>query len=184
MALIGLSGLGSSAVNGWLYCIAVATHCMAITEGDSVVIEYVGSFEDGTVFDTSRYEVAREHGLVEAQGTDAEDYGSLSFRVGDGEVIEGLETGVIGLSAGETATLTIPPEAGYGAFDDERVREYDPEVFEGMVGQPPTVGMHVHAENGLHGDVTAVRDEHVVVDFNHELAGKTLVFDVEVLDVW
>lgn len=157
---------------------------MAITEGDSVVIEYVGSFEDGTVFDTSRYEVAREHGLVEAQGTDAEDYGSLSFRVGDGEVIEGLETGVIGLSAGETATLTIPPEAGYGAFEDERVREYDPEVFEGMVGQPPTVGMHVHAENGLHGDVTAVRDESVVVDFNHELAGKTLVFDVEVLDVW
>ncbi len=52
-----------------------------------------------------------------------------------------------------------------------------------MVGETPEVGLHVHAENGLHGDVTAVRDDDVEVDFNHELAGKTLVFDIEVVDV-
>ncbi len=157
---------------------------MAIETGDTVVIEYIGSFPDGSVFDTSRYAVAVEHGLAEAQGTDETDYTSLSFGVGEGEVIEGLETGVIGLSVGETETITVPPEAGYGAFDDERVREYDPATFEGMVGQPPEVGLHVHAQNGLHGDVTAVRDETVEVDFNHELAGKTLEFEVEILDVW
>nr|WP_276220800.1 hypothetical protein [Halomicroarcula sp. DFY41] len=44
--------------------------------------------------------------------------------------------------------------------------------------------MHVHAENDLHGDVTAIRDDAVEVDFNHELAGKTLVFEIEVVDVW
>jgi peptidyl-prolyl cis-trans isomerase B (cyclophilin B) len=51
-----------------------------------------------------------------------------------------------------------------------------------MVGEDPAVGMHVHAENGLHGDVIAVREDAVEVDFNHELAGQTLVFDVEVVD--
>ncbi len=157
---------------------------MAITEGDTVVIEYVGSFDDGTVFDTSRYQVAKEHGLVAAQGTDESDYSSLSFRVGDGEVIEGLESGVLGCAAGETTTLTISPEEAYGGFDEERVREYNPETFERMVGSQPEVGMHVHAQNGLHGDVTAIRDDAVVVDFNHELAGKTLSFDVAILDVW
>nr|WP_276278767.1 hypothetical protein [Halomicroarcula sp. SYNS111] len=52
-----------------------------------------------------------------------------------------------------------------------------------MVGKAPEPGLHVHAENGLHGDVTAVRDDAVEVDFNHELAGRTLVFDIEVLEV-
>lgn len=157
---------------------------MTIAEGDTVVIEYTGSFTDGSVFDTSQYEVAKEHGLVDAQETTEEDYSSLSFGVGEGDVIEGLDTGVVGLAAGDRTTLTIPPEAGYGEFDEERVREYNPDTFEGMVGQPPEVGMHVHAENGLHGDVTAVREDVVEVDFNHELAGKTLEFEIEILDVW
>jgi len=158
---------------------------MAIEADDTVVIEYVGRFPGGSVFDTSRYEVAEEHGLVEAQNADPDDYSSLSFKVGDEEeVIEGLAQGVIGLETGETETLTIPPENGYGEFDDEKLREYDPEVFEGMVGQPPEVGLHVHAENGLHGDVTAVTDDAVEIDFNHELAGRTLEFEVEILDTW
>ena len=155
---------------------------MTIESGETVVIEYIGRFPDGSVFDTSRYEVATEHGLADAQ--DADEYSSLSFGVGDEEVIEGLEQGVIGLSVGNTETLTIPPEEAYGEFDGDKVQEYDPEVFEGMVGQPPAVGMHVHAENGLHGDVTAVTDDTITVDFNHELAGRTLEFEIEILDTW
>lgn len=79
--------------------------------------------------------------------------------------------------------MTIPPEDAYGEFDPDRIRTYDAETFEGMVGETPEVGLHVHAENGLHGDVTAVRDDEVEVDFNHELAGKTLVFDIEIVAV-
>lgn len=156
---------------------------MAIEPGDRVTIEYVGRFEDGSVFDTSDYEVAEESGLLGARGEDRTDYGPLSFTVGEGEVIEGLDESLVGLKAGEETTVTVPPAKGYGEFDADRIREYDAESFEGMVGRAPEVGLHVHAENGLHGDVTAVRDGTVEVDFNHELAGKTLVFDVEVVEV-
>jgi len=156
---------------------------MAIEPGDTVTIEYVGRFEDGSVFDTSRLDVAQEYSLVEAQGAEPADYAPLSFTVGAGEIIEGLDEGVVGLNAGDETTISVPPEAAYGEQDPERVREYDPETFEGMVGKAPEVGVHVTAENGLHGDVVAVREDAVEVDFNHELAGRTLVFDIEVVDV-
>jgi len=157
---------------------------MSIETDDSVTIEYVGRFEDGSVFDTSRHEVAVEHGLDEAQESDADDYSPLSFTVGEGDIIEGLEEAVVGMSEGDEETVTVPPEKAYGEFNEEWVREYDAATFEGMVGADPEVGMHVHAENGLHGDVTAVKDDTVEVDFNHELADTTLVFEIEVLGVW
>jgi peptidyl-prolyl cis-trans isomerase B (cyclophilin B) len=157
---------------------------MTIDDGDGVTIEYVGRFEDGTLFDTSRYEVAAEHGLAEAQEADPDSYKALSFRVGNRDVIAGLDDALVGLSEGEEATITVDPEDAYGQVDPGKVREYDPETFEAMVGAEPEVGMHVHAENDLHGDVIAVREDAVEVDFNHELAGKTLVFEVEVVDVW
>ncbi|MGB9965043.1 FKBP-type peptidyl-prolyl cis-trans isomerase [Halobacterium hubeiense] len=154
-----------------------------IEPGDRVRLAYVGRFENGSVFATSDPEVAAEHGLLEAQGKDRDEYEPLSFTVGRGDVIEGLEDAVVGMHVDEEAEVTVPPEAAYGEHDPERVREYDPEAFEAMVGEPPEVGLHVEAENGLHGDVTAVTDDHVAVDFNHELAGKTLIFDVRVLAV-
>ncbi|WP_152040644.1 FKBP-type peptidyl-prolyl cis-trans isomerase [Salinigranum salinum] len=151
--------------------------------GDTVVVDYVGRFESGGVFDTSRYEVAETEGLAEAQGREPSDYGPLTFTVGAEQVIEGLDEGVVGLAVGAEATIEVPPEKGYGPFDPDRVREYDPESFEAMVGQPPEIGLHVHAENGLHGDVTAITDDGVEIDFNHEFAGKTLLFDVEVVEI-
>jgi peptidyl-prolyl cis-trans isomerase B (cyclophilin B) len=154
-----------------------------VEPGDVVTVEYVGRFADGGVFDTSRAEVAARHGLDEAQGREPSAYDPLTFTVGAGEVIEGLEEGVVGLAVGDSATVEAPPDAAYGPVREERVREYDPETFEAMVGQAPTVGLHVTAENGLHGDVTAVTDDRVEVDFNHELAGRTLVFEVEVVAV-
>lgn len=156
---------------------------MTIEVGDTVTVEYVGRFEDGHVFNTSRHEAAVEHGLVEAQGAAPDDYTPLVFTVGTGAVIPGLDDALVGMAAGETATVTVPPEEAYGEFDPERVRSYDAETFEAMVGQDPEVGLHVNAENGLHGDVTAIRESEVEVDFNHELAGKTLVLEIEVVDV-
>jgi len=155
---------------------------MSIGAGDRVAIEYVGRFEDGTVFGTSKYDVAADHGLAAAEDRAPDDYGPLTFTVGAGEVIAGLDDAVRGLSVGQTATTTVPPEAAYGEVCEDRLREYEREAFEAMVDEPAAVGLHVHAQNGLHGDVVAVREDTVEVDFNHELAGQTLVFELEVVD--
>jgi len=156
---------------------------VCIEPGDTVRLAYVGRFEDGSVFATSDPELAGEHGLLPAASDEQSEPSPLSFTVGAGEVIPGLAEAVVGMTAGEEATITVPPEDGYGEYDPERVREYDAETFEGMVGKPPEIGLHVEAKNDLHGDVTAVSHGTVEVDFNHELAGKRLVFDVEVLAV-
>jgi FKBP-type peptidyl-prolyl cis-trans isomerase 2 len=155
---------------------------MGIEPGDRVAIEYVGRFEDGTVFGTSTYDVAAEHGLAAAEDRTPDDYGPLIFTVGEGEVIEGLDEAVRGMAVGEQTTVTVPPESAYGDVREDRLREYDRAAFEAMVDGDAEVGLHVHAQNGLHGDVVTVREGTVEVDFNHELAGRTLVFDIEVVD--
>nr|WP_252718687.1 FKBP-type peptidyl-prolyl cis-trans isomerase [Haloarcula sp. CBA1122] len=88
---------------------------MPIEPGDGVTIEYVGRFEDGSVFDTSRPEVAREHGLIEAQGVEASEYAPLSFTVGAGDIIEGIDEAIVGMTAGEEATVTVPPAKATGS---------------------------------------------------------------------
>jgi peptidylprolyl isomerase len=80
--------------------------------------------------------------------------------------------------------VTIPPEKAYGEHTDERVAEYERDTFEEMLGgREATVGTEVETEQGLPGEVIDVADETVTVDFNHELAGETLEFDIEVTDV-
>ena len=137
---------------------------------------YVGRFADGTVFAASSDPFAET-----GEPAPPADRSPLSFTVGAGEVIDGVDEAVVGMEPGDTAEFSVPPEDGYGTYDPEKRREYDRETFEGMVGEPPEVGLHVEAQNDLHGDVTAVTDEYVEVDFNHELAGKTLRFEIQVL---
>jgi len=153
---------------------------MAIATGDTVSIEYVGRLDDGTVFDTSRESVATENDLDHHPDR---EYEPLTVEIGGGEVIEGLEDGLVGLEAGDEETVTISPEDAYGEHTEDRVVDYDVEEFSGMIGREPDVGLEIQTEQGLPGEVVAVDDEDVTVDFNHELAGETLEFEVEVVSV-
>ncbi|MFB6088064.1 MAG: peptidylprolyl isomerase [Haloarculaceae archaeon] len=154
---------------------------MTITAGDSVTIAYTGRLDDGTVFDTTDEEVAAEAGLADEQPD--REFEPLTVEVGAGNLIEGMEEGLLGLEAGDSATLTIPPEEAYGAASDETVQAFEPEEFESMIGREPAEGMQVQAQGGATGTVVAVDDEAVRVDFEHPLAGETLTFDVDVLAV-
>jgi FKBP-type peptidyl-prolyl cis-trans isomerase 2 len=154
---------------------------MAIETGDTASIEYVGRLEDGTVFDTSRESVAESEDLDHHPDR---EYDPLTVEIGAGEIIQGLEDGLLGLDEGEEATVTIPPEDGYGEHSGDRVVEYGADEFSGMIGgRDPEEGMEVQTEEGLPGEVVSVEDETVMVDFNHELAGETLEFEVEVVSV-
>lgn len=151
---------------------------MAITERDQIKAEYVGRFEDGEVFDSSREDVAAD---AEIQHPNRE-YEPLEFEVGAGEVVQGFDEAVVGMEEGEEKEVTVPPEKGYGERSDENIVDYERSEFEEALGEEPEVGMHIHTQDA-HGDVVEVEDDTVVVDFNHELAGETLVFEIEVVEV-
>ena len=83
---------------------------MAVEKGDYVEVEYVGKLKDGTVFDASIEEVAKDSGVYSSQ----RNYEPLGFTVGKGELIEGFEEGVKGMNVGEKKEVEIPPEKAYG----------------------------------------------------------------------
>ncbi|ADJ14018.1 FKBP-type peptidyl-prolyl cis-trans isomerase [Halalkalicoccus jeotgali] len=157
---------------------------MGIEPGDQATIEYTGRLadEEGTVFDTSREQVAADSGLAETQP--GREYDPLSVELGAGQLIEGFEEGLMGLEEGDTETITVPPEKGYGERRDGQVIEHDRDEFERQLdGQAAEEGMQIQTENGQIGEVIDVGEDVVRIDFNHELAGETLEFDVEVVSI-
>jgi FKBP-type peptidyl-prolyl cis-trans isomerase SlyD len=140
---------------------------MKITKNSVVTINYTLTDEGGEVLDTSK---GRE---------------PLSYIQGMGNIIPGLESSLDGRSAGDRFKVSVDPENAYGARDEKRVVKVARERFEGV--DDLEVGMQFRAEGGSGGSqivtVTAVGEDTVTVDANHPLAGKTLNFDVEVVNV-
>ena len=136
-------------------------------KGNTVKIHYTGRLDDGTVFDSSREREA------------------LGFTLGEGMVIPGFEAAVEGMAVGDTKTATIPAEDAYGERREdlfltvERARL--PDGMDPEVGQP----LQMRAEDGqaVPVVVTEVRDEAVVLDANHPLAGRDLIFEIEVVEI-
>lgn len=138
-----------------------------VKKGDTIQVHYTGKFEDGKEFDSS----------LNVQ--------PLQFEVGAGRVIKGFEDAVIGLQAGEKKTVTVSAEDAYGSFDENLLIEIPKKnVPEGVT---PEVGMRLQLVNqqgqAAHVVVTEILDKMVRLDANHPLAGKTLVFDLEVLEI-
>jgi len=133
--------------------------------GDTVRVHYTGTLEDGTQFDSS---AGRE---------------PLEFTLGEGVVIKGFETGVTGLEIGGKRTVRIEADEAYGPFNDELVHTVESEAFI----EEPYVGAQVEivAPDGtlLEGRITEVGDDGAVIDFNHPLAGQTLIFEIELVEV-
>ncbi len=133
--------------------------------GDTVQVHYTGKLEDGTVFDSSRQ---RE---------------PLSFELGASQVIPGFEKAVIGLEVGESRSVHIPMEEGYGPYHQEllsRVERKDfPEEITPEVGLP----LEAHGQDGqtMRVVITEVDEESILLDANHPLAGKALNFEVELV---
>lgn len=150
----------------------------AVESGDMVQVDYTGKFEDGTVFDTSREEVAQEAGVYNPQ----REYAPLTLVVGTGQVIEGFDEGLIGMKEGEEKTLTIPPEKAYGEYNESWVQAVP--IEELNTSEKPEVGQTLYdSRNGARYRVIAVNETHVTLDPNHELAGKTLIFDIKLISI-
>lgn len=135
--------------------------------GDNVSVHYVGKLTDGTIFDES---TGRE---------------PLQFTVGGNQVIEGFETAVIGLKEGDKVTVNIPKDKAYGDLDTQLVFDLPKESF------PPEITIEEGAEiilSNPEGEelmviIKEINEEKVIVDANHPLAGKDLIFDIELVKI-
>lgn len=150
---------------------------MKVEKGDFVVFNYIGRFENGEIFDTTYEDIAKEAGIYVEDRT----YGPLGANVGVGELIPGMDEALIGMEIGEKKTIVVPPEKGYGMPRDDLIIEVPIEEFE-KAGIEPVEGAYIRTDSGI-ARITAITEENVTLDFNHPLAGKTLTFEVEIVDI-
>ncbi|MEK6982192.1 MAG: peptidylprolyl isomerase [Candidatus Micrarchaeota archaeon] len=145
-------------------------------QGDEVSVWYIGSFENGTLFDTNLRDQAVKAGLPERP-----NYDSLIFKIGEGSVIKGFEDAAVGMKENETKSVKIPPEEAYGAVRKDLVVLVDKSTVQD--GDKLILNSEVQASNGMYGRVTNVSGTNLTLDFNHPLAGKTLVFTITVTKI-
>jgi len=134
--------------------------------GDTVTVNYTGKLEDGSIFDSSMLE-GRE---------------PLKATLGQGQLIKGFESGLHDMTIGDKKTVEILPEDAYGEYNDYMVQEVPKEQMPGDV----EVGTALQAQTQMgpvNFVVKEVKDEIVILDANHPLAGKKLIFELEVVDI-
>ncbi len=138
-----------------------------VSDGSVVKVHYTGTLEDGTVFDTS---VGRE---------------PLEFTMGTGAMIPGFENAVKGMKLGQKKTVTIPSDEAYGAHRDDMAlvieRDKMPEGLNPEVGQQ--LQMQDSGGRATQVIVTEVTKTTVTIDANHPLAGKDLIFEIELVEI-
>ena len=109
----------------------------------------------------------------------------LTFTFGNGEMIPGFEDEIIELNAGDKKNFTVKPERGYGQRRDEAVQKVPKKAFKDTEGLKVGSVVAIQAQEGnyFQATVTDISDEEVTLDLNHPLAGKTLDFEVEIVEV-
>jgi FKBP-type peptidyl-prolyl cis-trans isomerase SlyD len=139
---------------------------MQISAQKVVQIHYTLTNDDGDVLDSS------------------EGQEPLAYIHGQGNIIPGLEDALDGKSVGDKFSVSIAPEEGYGARDEHLIQAVPKSAFEGVDQIEPGMQFHAEAHDGAQlVTVLEVRDDEVILDGNHPMAGITLNFDVEVSDI-
>jgi len=139
---------------------------MVVKQGDRIKVDYTGKLEDGTVFDSSD---GRE---------------PLEFNAGTGKMIKGFDAAVIGMKEGEEKTITLKPEEAYGQVRKDLIFDVPKENIAGdielAIGTEVTL---IITGKPMSGRITDVLEDSVKVDLNPKLAGKTLVFDIKIVEI-
>jgi FKBP-type peptidyl-prolyl cis-trans isomerase 2 len=144
--------------------------------GDTVQVDYIGKLQNGTLFDTSIEAEAKNAGLPLRPS-----YAPLEFTVGAGQMIAGFDAAVVGMKVGEEKNVTLPPSQAYGDWSADKVITIN--VSDIGNSANISVGSVLYASNGASGRVVALENGTAKVDFNPELAGKTLVFTIRMVSI-
>ncbi len=138
----------------------------AIKAGDTIAVNYTGRFEDDTVFDSS------------------EGKQPLRFTVGSGQLIKGFDKAVVGMKKGEKKTITLTPEEAYGPRQEGMIIDIPRAQIPADMKLEVGMRLHLRDPNGnpVPAVVAEITDEVVKMDANHPMAGKTLIFDIEIAE--
>lgn len=140
---------------------------MAVQSGNTIKIHYHGRLSDGTTFDSSS------------------GRSPLEFTVGSGQVIKGFDDGVQGMSVGDKKTIEIPFINAYGPEDPSMIIEFPIERL--PEDMKPEIGMQLKMNNAEGQQfpvvITGITEENIVLNANHPLAGKDLIFDLELVEI-
>ncbi|MCE8423119.1 MAG: FKBP-type peptidyl-prolyl cis-trans isomerase [Candidatus Methanoperedens sp.] len=141
---------------------------MSIENGDFIRLSFSGKTDEGRVYDTTDEEIAKANGIYNEKGK----YGGDVIIVGAGHVIKGLDEALIGKEAGDSGSVTVPPEKAFGQRNPELIETIPITQFK----EKPQVGMPVEVDNRP-GMVIRVIGRMAQVDFNRFLAGQTVTYD-------
>lgn len=159
-----------------------------VKQGDKVRINYTGTLEDGSIFDTT----IKESGCCEDDsdcGCDDDgcgcESGPMEMTLGNEDFFPQVEEALIGMAPGEKKTVVIPAEDAFGEYDEDEVFSISREQLTGDI--VPEVGMELE----LTGDddepvevvVVEVSDDTITVDANHPLAGENITYEIELLEI-
>lgn len=135
--------------------------------GDTVKVHFTGSLEDGSVFGSTL------------------DEEPFEFTIGEKNMLPGFETAVIGMEKGDTKTIILPPEEAYGPHKNELVHVMDRSSFPHEIDLEIGKRLRVRTQEGKYTIVTVkdFTDNNIVIDENDPLAGKTLTFKIELVDI-
>ncbi|PIB32495.1 peptidylprolyl isomerase [Gaetbulibacter sp. 5U11] len=138
-----------------------------VKENNTVKVNYTGKLSDGQIFDTSE---GRE---------------PLEFTLGQGQLIPGFEKGVIDMKLNEKKTITIAKEEAYGDVNPALIQEVSKADLPQDMTPEVGMGLVSKTQDGRETNlmVVEVKEDTIVLDANHPLAGKDLVFDLEVVDI-
>lgn len=136
-----------------------------IQKGNTITVHYTGRYENGDIFDSS---IGKE---------------PLTFKVGEGNIINGFENAILGKEIGDKVEVDIEPIDAYGDYREDLLIEVPNSSLPG----PVEVGMSLQAqaENGMPINVTVkeVKEDSVIVDANHPLSGKRINFSIEIINI-
>ena len=133
--------------------------------GTKVTLHFALVLEDGDVID-SNFETA-----------------PATFTVGDGNLLPGFESTLIGLENGDEREFTIPPEEAFGQHNPQNVQRVDRSNFDQQELEVGAMFSFQNCDGELPGVLIEFEDEEILVDFNHPLAGKNIIFQVKIMDI-
>lgn len=138
-----------------------------VKQNDTVRVHYTGKLTDGQIFDSS---LERE---------------PIEFTMGQGQLIPGFEKGLLDMQVNEKKTIEIPADEAYGQPRQELIQEVDKNQLPEEIKPEPGMGLVSKSPDGREMNlvVKEVKEDSIVVDGNHPLAGKDLIFDLEVVEI-